>query len=137
MSGTATTLDPKARELLRQPNFCAVSTIGDDGTPNSAVVWCDVDDEDRVILNSAEGRKWPAAIRRDPRVTLLVVNHENPYEYAEIKGRMVDADHEEADADIDRLAKKYLDEDTYPFRQPGEQRVTFRIKPERVRIQGS
>ena len=87
-------------------------------------------------LNSAEGRQGPENVRRDPRVTVTVVNHDNPYEYAQIRGKVVEDTHEGADENIDKLAKKYLDKDEYPFRQPGEQRVMFRIEPERVKLHG-
>jgi PPOX class probable F420-dependent enzyme len=128
-------LEGRARELLEQPNFVAVATVRDDGTPDVKVTWADVDDG-HVVLNSAEGRRWPENLRRDPRVTLTVVNHENPYEYATIRGRVAEDTHDGADENIDKLAKKYLGKDEYPFRQPGEQRVMFRIKPEKVSVQG-
>ena len=128
-------LEGRVRELLEAPNFVAVATLDTDGTPDVKVVWADVDD-DHVVLNSAEGRKWPRNLRRDPRVTVTVVNHENPYEYAVIRGRLAGDTHDGADENTDKLAKKYLDEDEYPFRQPGEQRVMFRIQPERVNMHG-
>ena len=71
-------------------------------------------------------------LRRDPRVTLTVLNHEKPYEFVSIRGRLVEDTHEGADEHIDKLAKKYMGVDSYPFRQEGEQRVTFKIRPERV-----
>jgi PPOX class probable F420-dependent enzyme len=131
----ATKLEGRARELLEQPNFVAVATVDDDGVPDVKVVWADVDDG-QVVLNSAEGRKWPERLRRQGRATVTVVNHENPYEYAVIKGRLAEDTHEGADDNIDALAKKYLGKDEYPFRQPGEQRVLFRIEPERVKLHG-
>ena len=70
------------------------------------------------------------------KVTVTVVNHENPYEYAMIKGRLAEDTHDGADENIDKLAKKYLGKDEYPFRQEGEQRVMFRIEPERVQLHG-
>ena len=127
----AAKLEGRVRELLEQPNFVAVATNTEHGSPDVKVVWADVDD-DHVVLNSAEGRKWPERLRRDPRVTVTVVNHENPYEYAMIKGRLAEDTHEGADESIDRLAKKYLGKDEYPFRRPGEQRVMFRIEPEKI-----
>ncbi len=73
---------------------------------------------------------------RDPRVALLVYDQENPYEYVEVRGKAGDPDtSQEADDHIDRLAKKYLDADSYPFRQEGEQRVKYVIEAERVRHQ--
>ena len=131
----ATKLEGRARELLEQPNFVAVATVDDDGVPDVKVVWADVDNG-HVVLNSAEGRKWPERLRSQGRVTITVVNHENPYEYAVIKGRLAEDTHDGADDNIDALAKKYLGKDEYPFRQPGEQRVLFRIEPERVKLHG-
>ncbi len=125
------TLEGRGRELLEAPNFCIVATILKDGTPHVVPTWVDVEG-DLVRLNSAEGRLWPKNIRRDPRVTLTVLNQENPYEFVSIRGRLVEDTHEGADEHIDQLAKKYMDVDTYPLRKEGEQRVTFKIQPERV-----
>lgn len=129
----AAQIEGRVRELLEGPNFAAVATLEEDGAPAVNVIWVDVDD-DHLVLNSAEGRRWPQNLRRDPRATVTVVNRENPYEYAQIRGRLSGETHEGADENIDRLAKKYLGEDTYPFRRPGEQRVMFRIAPEQVRL---
>ncbi len=128
-------LKGRIRELLEQPNFVAVATVDEDGSPDVKVVWAHVDD-DKVVLNSAEGRKWPQRLRDQGRATVTVVNHENPYEYAVIKARLADDTHEGADENIDRLAQKYLGKEKYPFRQPGEQRVLFRLEPERVKLHG-
>lgn len=127
----AEAIEGRIRELIEAPNFCTVATVGADGAPQVNPVWVHTDDG-HVVVNSAEGRKWPENLRRDPRVTLCVPNHENPYEYVTIWGRMVDDTHEGADEQIDFLAKKYLGKDEYPFRQPGEERVIFRIEPERI-----
>jgi PPOX class probable F420-dependent enzyme len=128
-------MDPQAVELLEAPNFAHVSTIRKDGSPHAALTWVDVEG-DEVHLNSAEGRVWPANLRRDGRITLLVADKENPYRYAMIRGRLAGEDHETADDHINHLAKKYLGQDEYPFRQPGEQRVRFRITPEHVSVHG-
>lgn len=129
------TLDDAARKLLEAPNFAHVVTMGKDGRPHAVLVWVHTDGE-RVTLNSAEGRTWPTNARRDPRVTLTVPNQDNPYEYVTLQGRVVEDTHEGADEDIDFLAKKYMDADTYPFRKEGEQRIIFRIEPEKVRVYG-
>jgi PPOX class probable F420-dependent enzyme len=125
-------LEGRAKELLKEKNFALMATIRRDGTPHVNPVWVDADDGS-VVINTAEGRAWPANARRDPRVTVTVMNHENPYEYVEIRGRVVEDTHDGADEHIDAMAKKYLGQDEYPFRQPGEQRVIFRIEPEEVR----
>jgi PPOX class probable F420-dependent enzyme len=129
-------IEGRVRELLEGPNFAAVATVRPDGAPAVNVIWVDVDDDDRVVLNSAEGRRWPQNLRRDPRATVTVVNRDNPYEYAQIRGRLADESHEDADENIDRLARKYLGQATYPFRKPGEQRVMLRIEPEQVLLHG-
>lgn len=127
------TIDGKARELLEGANFCHIATLAKSGRPQINPVWVHADDG-HAVLNSAEGRLWPENLRRDPNVTLCVANQENPYEYVTIWGRVVEDTHEGADDNIDFLAKKYLDKDEYPFRKPGEERVIFRIEPERVRV---
>ena len=94
-------------------------------------------DGDHVVLNSAEGRAWPRNLRRDPRVTIAVPNAQNPYEYAQIRGHVVAETQEGADEQINKLAKRYLGQDEYPFRQPGEQRVMFRIAPDKIVYSGT
>lgn len=129
------TLEGRSEELLRARNFCLVSTLRPDGSVHAAPVWVDVQDG-RPVLNTAEGRAWPRNLERDPRVTLVVQNAENPYEYVSIRGRVAERTREGADAHIDALAKKYLDQDSYPFRQPGEERVIIRIEPDYVHVSG-
>jgi PPOX class probable F420-dependent enzyme len=126
-------IEEAARELLKAKNHATVTTLNEDGTPHNVYVWVDVEDG-TVVLNSAKGRKWPTNAERDPRVGVLVANASNPYEYVEIRGR-AETSIDDADEVIDALAKKYTGEDRYPFRKPGEQRVTLRVKPERVRYQ--
>jgi PPOX class probable F420-dependent enzyme len=128
-------IDGRARELIEGKNFVAVGTLDKDGRPAVNVVWGDVDG-DQVVLNTAEGRSWPENLRRDPRVTLTVVNNQNPYEYVNIRGRVAEDTHEGADEHIDKLAQKYLGADEYPYRQEGEERVMFKIEPETVKMQG-
>ncbi len=130
------TIEGRSAELLQAKNFCNVSTINPDGSVLSVPVWVDVQDG-RPVVNTAEGRAWPRNLERDPRVTLTVQNLENPYEYVSIRGRVAELTHDGADAHIDALAKKYLDRDSYPFRQPGEERVIIRVEPEHVHVWGS
>jgi PPOX class probable F420-dependent enzyme len=130
----ATTIDdPKVRTLLTERHHAVITTRGEDGSMHSAVVWVDVRDG-QVAVNSAVGRTWPTNLERDPQVTVLVMNEANPYEYVEIRGT-ASGTTEGADDHIDRLAKKYLDADSYPFRQEGEQRITYRVAPTLVRYQ--
>ena len=79
-------IEGRIEELLTGKNFCTVATLREDGSIHCAPVWVDVQDG-RPVLNTAEGRAWPRNLERDPRVTLTVQNHENPYEYVSIRGR--------------------------------------------------
>ena len=135
MSTSIARIEGRAEELLRAKNFAHVATLRADGSMQVAPTWVDVQDG-RPALNTAEGRAWPRNLERDPRITLEVQNMENPYEYVEIRGRVVERTHEGADEHIDQLAKKYLGVDQYPMRQPGEQRVIIRVEPEHVRVMG-
>ena len=128
------TIEGRSEELLQGKNFCHVATLRPDGSVHGVPVWVDVQDG-KVLLNSAKGRAWPSNLERDPRVTLTVQNMENPYEYLAIRGRADAPTTDGADAHIDAMAKKYMDKDEYPMRQPGEQRVIFRIEPEHVYYQ--
>ncbi len=123
--------DPRVRELLAQPNCAVISTANADGSIHSAVVWIDLEDG-AVSVNSAIGRVWPSNLERDPRATLLVFEQANPYEYIEIRGT-ASGTTDGAEGQVDRLAKKYLGQDTYPFRQAGERRIRFLVTPDRVR----
>lgn len=131
----STAIEGRAEELLKAKNFCQVATLRPDGSVHVAPVWVDVQDG-RPVLNTAEGRVWPRNLERDPRVTLTVQNMENPYEYVTIRGRLAGRTTDGADRHIDDMAKKYLGQDSYPYRQPGEQRVILTVEPEYVHVYG-
>ena len=123
-----TKLSPAVRQLFQDPNFGFMATLMPDGSPQISVVWVDVEG-DHILVNTAEGRQKPGNVRRDARIAIGVASQQNPYAAAFVRGRVAEITREGADAHIDRLAKKYLGQDTYPFRQPGEQRLIFRIEP--------
>ena len=127
----ATLNDSEVQKLLSEPNHAVVSTLNPDGTILNTVAWISAEDGS-VAVNSARGRRWPANLERDPRVTVLVYEQGNPYNYVEIRGR-ASATTQGADEHINALSKKYIGQDEYPFRQPGEQRIKFVIEPERIR----
>jgi PPOX class probable F420-dependent enzyme len=124
-------MSDRARELILAKNLGNIATLMPDGAPHVVPVWIDYDGGD-VLVNTAEGRQKLKNVRHDPRVALDVVNSENPYEMITLRGSVVEVTHEGADAHIDKLAKKYLGQDSYPYRRPGEQRVIIRIEPERI-----
>lgn len=121
----------KAKELILAKNLGNLATLMPDGSPHVAPVWVDLEDG-HVLVNTAEGRQKVKNIRHDPRVALDVVNSENLYEMVTLRGRVVGITPQGADAHIDKLTKKYLGRDSYPFRRPGEQRVIIRIEPEKI-----
>jgi PPOX class probable F420-dependent enzyme len=125
--------DSEVQKLLSEPNHAVVSTLNPDGSVLSTVAWISAEDGE-VAVNSALGRRWPTNLERDPRVTVLVYEQGNPLNYVEIQGT-ANATREGADEHINALSKKYIGQDEYPFRQPGEQRIKFVIQPDRVRHQ--
>ncbi len=132
----AAELSANALALLRGPFFATVSTLRKDGTIQSVVTWADADEEGRhVLLNTAEGRAWWRNLGRDPRVTVTVAGGGHR-EFLSITGRVVEMTRDGADDHIDKLAKKYLGKDTYPWRKPTEQRLIVRVRPERVDAYG-
>ena len=125
-------LSEKARQLIEEPNFGYVATIMEDGSPQVSPVWVDLEDG-LVVFNTAVGRVKEKNMRRDPRVAISIANRDKQYEKVDIRGRVVDfVEGEEADRHIDKMAKKYIGEDKYPWKAPGEQRVIVKIQPERV-----
>jgi PPOX class probable F420-dependent enzyme len=123
--------DPDVRELLEKPNFAVLSTSNPDGSIHSTMTWIDAENGS-VAVNSAAGRRWPSNLERDPHLTAVVYEQSNPDHYVEIRG-VAKATTDGADEHVGRLAKKYLDEDTYPSRQPGEQRIKVVVTPQFVR----
>jgi PPOX class probable F420-dependent enzyme len=127
-------LSQAAKELLRKPYLGHLVTLNPDGSPQITPVWVDVDG-DQVLVNTAEARKKHRNLHSDPRVALSVVDPNDAYRVLSLTGRVTAIEHDGADAHIDKLAKKYLGRESYPFRRPGEQRVILRIQPERIPMQ--
>ena len=122
------TIPEEYRDLFNKPAFASLATRMPNDDVQVTPVWVDVDNGN-VIFNSARGRVKDKNVRRDPRVTLTLMDPDNPYRYLEVRGRVVDITEKGADQHIDKLAKKYLGVDKYPYRQPGEVRVLYRVKP--------
>ena len=116
------------------PFVGTVTTLRRDGSPHSTVVWVDATDA-AVLFNTVRGNAKERHLLGDPRVSLAVIDPQDPFRWVAVTGAAELVD-EGADDHIDRLAKKYLDADSYPFRRPGEQRVTVRIEPEKVDSSG-
>ena len=121
-------------EFLDNPFVAAVTTLRADGSPHTTVVWVEHEDGE-VSFNTAVGRAKERHLRRDPRVALTMIDPQNTYRWLSIGGR-AELTEEGADAQIDRLAKKYLGKDEYPWRSAHERRIKVRITPERVEATG-
>jgi len=118
-------------DLFRKKAFAHLATLMADGKPQTTPVWVDYDGR-HVVINTAEGRQKDKNMQRDPRVAMSIADPENPYRYLEVRGRVVERTHQGADQHIDAMAKKYLGQDKYPYRRPGEVRVIYKVAPERT-----
>ena len=125
------TISPGFHKLLQEPAYCQLATLMPDGSPQITQVWVGTDGE-HILINTAEARQKELNVRRDPRVAVNVVDPANAWRIALVRGRVVDVTTAGADQLIDELAKKYLNEDTYPFRRPEEVRVTLKVLPEKI-----
>jgi PPOX class probable F420-dependent enzyme len=123
-------------DLFSKPAFAHLVTLMPDGSPQVTPVWVDLDGN-TVIVNTARGRLKDRNMKRDPRVALAVSDPANPYRYVQVRGRVSEITENGGDAHIDKMARKYLNQDSYPYRQPGEVRVVYRITPEHVQAYGS
>jgi len=126
--------DEERKFLDENPYVATVTTLREDGSPHSTVVWVDVEDG-TVGFNTARGRAKESHLNRDPRASLVMVDPNDPYKWVAVSGR-AELTEEGADRQIDKLAKKYLGKDEYPWRSPTETRVSVKITPEQVDTSG-
>jgi PPOX class probable F420-dependent enzyme len=120
-------------QLLKGKNFAYLSTLMKDGSPQVTPTWVDIEkDGNNILINTAEGRIKHKNISRDPRIAISISDQNNPYNMVSIRGRVIEQINEGADEHTDRLAKKYLGMDKYPYRSPNEKRVILKIKPEKI-----
>jgi PPOX class probable F420-dependent enzyme len=131
----AVTIPEKFRDLFTRQAFAHLATLMADGTPQVTPVWFDFDGT-YIRINTAKGRVKDKNMRRNPKVALAIMDPHNPYRYLSVRGEIQEITEDGADAHIDALAKKYLGKDKYPFRQPGEVRVLYKIRPERISSYG-
>ena len=125
----------KFLDLLQKKAFAQLATLMPDGSPHVAPVWCDYDGRN-IVINTAKGRVKDVNMRRDPRVAIDILDPDNPYRHLSIRGRVVDMTEKGADEHIDKMAKKYIGQDRYPNRAPGEVRVICKIEPVHTHTMG-
>jgi PPOX class probable F420-dependent enzyme len=123
------------KDLFEKKAFANLATLMPDGAPQVTPVWCDLEGSN-IRINSAKGRVKDKNMRRNKKVALSIFDPDNPYRHLAVQGEVVEITEQGADTHIDALAKKYLGKDKYPFRQPGEVRVMYKIRPDRVSQMG-
>ena len=126
-------VEPGIRDLAREANFAAFTVLLRSGQPMTHVMWVDADD-DHVLINTEVHRAKYEAVRRDPRVTVTIWKRDDPYRFAEVRGRVVETvTGPEAREHIDALSRKYRNRD-YDAANIGSERVILRIAPDRQRL---
>lgn len=124
-------MDAKVVKLFEERNLVFIATIMKDGSPQLSPVWAEFVDG-YVLVNTAEGRIKHKNVLRDPRVAVSVVNNNNPLDMTTIRGKVVEIIPDYEYMHANRLTKKYMGKEKYPFRRPGEKRIIFKILPEKV-----
>jgi PPOX class probable F420-dependent enzyme len=118
-------LEPKSK------TFAHVATIGPHGEPQSNPVWFDWDGT-YIRFSQTKTRQKYRNLQRDPHIALSIIDPTNPYRYLEVRGKVVRIDEDPNNAFINSMAKKYLNQDVYPWHRPGDERVVIVVQPEAV-----
>jgi PPOX class probable F420-dependent enzyme len=126
--------EDQRRFLDENPYVGVVTTLREDGSPHTTVVWVDVEDG-KVSFNTQTGRAKPHHLEHDPRASLVVVDPNDPYKWVAVDGH-AEVTEQGADEQIDKLAKKYIGKDKYPWRDPSQRRLKVLIEPEHVSTYG-
>jgi PPOX class probable F420-dependent enzyme len=127
-------------KFFRGKNFGFLGTVNKDGSPQVTPTWIDIIEkeenedgsEEIILINTAMDRLKQKNVSRDPRVSISMVDEDNPYSMVTIKGRVVEQTTEGADEHIDKLAKRYLNADRYPAHSPSVKRIILKVKPEKI-----
>ena len=129
------TIPEKFRDILEGKGFAHWATIGRDGEPHSSPVWYDFDGE-HILISQTKKRQKLHNVKRDPRVSISILDPGNPYRYIEIRCEVIDVTEDEGNAFINKMAKKYTNQDVYTWHMPGDERVVVRIQPKYTSTMG-
>lgn len=124
-------MEPKAKNLFKGKNLVFIATVMKDGSPQLSPVWADYEDG-YIMVNTAEGRVKHKNVLRDSRVAISVVSQNNPLDMTTIRGKVIEIVQDYDYVHINKLTKKYMGVENYPFRQANEKRIVLKIKPEKV-----
>ena len=130
-----TTIPDKYVDIFQKKAFAELATLMPDGSPQVTPVWVDYDGR-YILINTAKGRVKDRNMRGDPRVGIDLLDPDNSYRHLSIRGRVAEITENGADEHIDKQAKKYLGQDRYSRRAPGEVRVLYKIEPQAVHVMG-
>jgi PPOX class probable F420-dependent enzyme len=125
------TISPEVAKLIEDKNLAFVATLMKDDSPQITPVWIDLVDG-VILVNTAQGRVKQRNVSRDPRVAISIVDRTNPYNMVTIQGHVIEQTIDGADSHIDKMAKKYLGVEKYPFAAPGEKRILLKIEPTKI-----
>lgn len=128
-NGPVSTVPQDYEDILTKRAFAHIATIGPKGEPQSNPVWVDWDGQ-YVKFSQTTTRQKYRNVQRDARIALSALDPEQPYRYLEIRGKVVRVDDDPDNAFINKLAKKYMDADEYPYHQPGDERIILYVEPE-------
>lgn len=122
-------------DILSTTALAHVATIGPDGAPQNNPVWFGWDGT-HLLFSQTTGRQKYRNLQRQPKVAVSIVDEANPYRYLEIRGTVAEIVDDENNAFIDSMARKYIDQPTYPWHQPGDHRVIVKVLPEKTTQMG-
>ena len=130
-NGTAVSLE-NLSNLFKGRNLAFVSTLSSDGSPHVTPVWSDIDDENNILINTAEASVKNINVEKDPRIAISIVEQYNPYNMMSIKGKVIEKTFTNADEHLRKLAIKYLGFGKYYYRKPKNRRIILKVKPEKI-----
>jgi len=125
-------LTEEAIKLIQGKNFGYLATVMKDGSPQVTPVWVDHEGKDYILVNTALGRIKQKNTKRKSKVAIAVADASNQYKKVTVRGVVAEQTTKGADEHIDKLAKKYLGKEKYPYRSPNEKRVILKIRPEHI-----
>ncbi|MGD9890591.1 MAG: PPOX class F420-dependent oxidoreductase [Dehalococcoidia bacterium] len=134
-SKAETAIPEKYQDLLTKPSFAHIATIGPKGEPQTTPVWIDWDGQ-HILFSQTKARQKFNNLGRDPRIALSMTDPENPYRYLEVRGVVEGVEDDPDNAFINKMAKKYIDQDVYPWSRPEDERVVVKVRPQHTTQMG-
>ena len=116
------------KDILESTALAHIATIGPNGEPQTSPVWFEWDGKN-IKFSQTKTRQKYRNLQRDPRISLSLVDPNNPYHYIEVRGEVKRIEEDKGNAFINSMAKKYMGQDVYPWRRPGDERVVVVVEP--------